>query len=586
MFDEGIDKEIDKEIESIDFGIELSKQGYYTSYLVKENKKKYIMSKYNPMETIQGVLDKIEYNRETTFIVIGYGFGYILEKLIGVIGEEVSCLIIEPNREFLYKQLECRPNNKYEEYKNIKIINGKKEELDTYLEDKVDFKSLYNMQFIIHHGYEEMYPCFIKNILLWIKEFRDTKIISQNTDKTLSKFFIKNIISNTSYIAKSNDIKQHKNKFKGVPAVIVSAGPSLDKNINLIQDFKGLIFTGGRSLSAILEQGIKPDFLVSIDASDISYDTLKKNKVNDIPLITVLQVNPQIVASNKGPKYFLNMPDISQEFLGIKLETLPVSGSVATLCLSTAYYMGCNPIIFIGQDMAFTGEKLHAGSCTIENEPDAINKYAGTRMIKEYYGGKVLSRSDYIGFLRWFEAFIKYYSDITYINATEGGAYIEGALHISFKEVINQYNPIQKVIIEHNQKPIFSEKEIKKCIKKELKKLKEDLVVVQEGYRLSKALLNEYEQYKGKNVNKIIKFNNQLQRVENNFINQEENKHFVGYLFDHMYKELIMYDEFKEKINESSFEKDMRIVKFNFEIYKRLVKAFKEMIQVIELNLF
>ena len=575
---------IKEEMSKIHFKIECSKlQDYYTSLLETENKKKYTISKYNPLQTVKELIQNIEYNKETIFIIIGYGFGYVLDRLLEKIGNKIHAIVIEPNKEFLEEQNKIIPVEKYTTYTNIKIIDGESwGTLKETFDRQIDFDFLYNTRIIMHYAYEEMYPIFLKELFLVIKEIRDAKILYQSTNKKLGKLFMGNIIKNVPYIAKGLDFRQHKDKYANIPALIVSAGPSLDKNIHLIKNFNGIILTGGRSLSAVLEQGVKPDYLVSIDASPISFDTLKDNKTNDIPLIAALQVNPQIVENNQAPQYFFNSPEISKELLGIDLPLLPLAGSVATLCLSTAHYMGCNPIIFIGQDMAFTGQKLHAGSCTIDNELDSVDKYRGTRLIKEYYGGQVLSRLDYIGFLRWFEEFIAYYKDAKYINATEGGAYIEGAEHISFEEAIKTYSPKDKVIIRHMNTHPNDENEIRIHIKKEVTKLKEDHKRAKQAYDLSKKLLKQYTLYKGTQIDNIIKLNNQLLKIEEYFLNDEQKESVGGYLFDHMYKELIIFDDYKEKIDETPYERDLRIATFNYEIYKNLVFSLKETIGLIE----
>lgn len=575
---------IKEEMDKIHFKIESSRiQGYYTSLLEKENKKKYTMSKYNPIQTVEELIHNIEYNKETIFIIVGYGFGYVLDRLIEKIGNEIHAIIIEPHKGFLEEENKFVPIEKYTAYPNVKIMDGENwVVLKTTFDTQIDFNFLYNTRIIMHHAYEEVYPVFLKEILLLIKEARDLKIIDQSTNKNLGKLFMGNILKNIPYIAKGLDFNKHKGKYANIPAVIVSAGPSLDKNIHLIKNFNGIILTGGRSLSAVLEQGVKPDFLASIDASPISFDTFKENKSNDIPLIAALQVTPQVVENNQAPQYFLNSPDISKELLGIDLPLLPLGGSVATLCLSAAHYMGCNPIIFIGQDMAFTGEKLHAESCTIDHEADGIDKYKGTRLIKEYYGGEVLSRADYISFLRWFEEFIVYYKEPTYINATEGGAYIEGAEHMPFEEVIKRYSLQNKVIVKHIQTQSNSENEIRMHINKEIGKLKEDYKRAKEAYGLSKQLLEQYTLYKGTQIDKIIKFNNQLLKIEEYFLKDKQKESIGEYLFDHMYKDLIMFDDYKEKIDETPYERDFRITSFNSEFYKHLVRALKETINLIE----
>ncbi len=39
---------------------------------------------------------------------------------------------------------------------------------------------------------------------------------------------------------------------------------------------------------------------------------------------------------------------------------LNLGGSVAHTCFGLAMHLGCDRVIFVGQDFAFTGDKMHA----------------------------------------------------------------------------------------------------------------------------------------------------------------------------------------------------------------------------------
>lgn len=47
------------------------------------------------------------------------------------------------------------------------------------------------------------------------------------------------------------------------------------------------------------------------------------------------------------------------------------------MCINTAIHLGCNPIIFIGQDLAYTNDKVHANFCEFTND-----KYKGEEILE------------------------------------------------------------------------------------------------------------------------------------------------------------------------------------------------------------
>ena len=62
-----------------------------------------------------------------------------------------------------------------------------------------------------------------------------------------------------------------QDKYKGKPAIIVSAGPSLRKNKHLLKEMAGkaVIIAVQTTLQPLLEMGIEPNFVTSLDYHDI-----------------------------------------------------------------------------------------------------------------------------------------------------------------------------------------------------------------------------------------------------------------------------------------------------------------------------
>ena len=129
--------------------------------------------------------------------------------------------------------------------------------------------------------------------------------------------------------------------------------------------------------------------------------------------------------------------------------------------------MGCNPIVLIGQDLAYTGSKCYAegtvyedlkvtgNEVSVASTEDAVKKIqASEESIKNrcralsgsiYYvkgqnGEMIPSSGDYAGFIKYFEEIAKTYkNEVTLINATEGGAQINGYKNMTLHDVIKRY---------------------------------------------------------------------------------------------------------------------------------------------------
>ena len=79
---------------------------------------------------------------------------------------------------------------------------------------------------------------------------------------------------------------------KDVPAIIVSAGPSLDKNLAEMINYKDklkdyFIIAGNRTLKTLINNNIKPDLLVTVDPNEITHEMINSSNYNDIPIVSI-----------------------------------------------------------------------------------------------------------------------------------------------------------------------------------------------------------------------------------------------------------------------------------------------------------
>lgn len=584
------------EIEAVSFKIEPAKRGNeYTLYLQKDTLKQYIFSRYNPREDALKMLEEDLGNKQSIWIIFGFAFGYVIDEIMTKVSDESRIIVIEPNETLLNEQLKVTQKEWLKERENIHFFCGDDFiKLQYIIKQVIPEEELNNMRIVYTEKYIGFYKGYYKAILEILDEAVTSKLINRNTIIKYAKTFFENIISNREYIRNSYDLSVYKEKYKNMPGLIVSGGPSLSKNIKFIKEFKGVIFTGTRTLTAILDEGVKPDFLVSVDPTDKIYQTLMENTENDISLITLDQSNHKVIASNKGRQYFIPTEKIAEELLGTNLEVnLSRGGSVATLCLSAAQYMGCNPIIFIGQDLANTDMKLHADICSNErnglgnneviDEGDLINR--GYKQIDGYDGEKVWSSSDLIYFLRWIEEFVECFKEIKFINATEGGAFIRGTINKRFKEVTEEYSNIQKIHMEDMQRQPYLEIDVEENIIKALDKLEKLKDLAKEAKDASEKLKKEYTQYEGRRNKKIRSLLNKIDKIEKKILTENKVKSVVEDLFDSAYYFVNCQKEQKEAINESEQDKNIRITSYNYNVYEALVGAIEEVIKIIKESL-
>ncbi|MEJ2081120.1 MAG: DUF115 domain-containing protein, partial [Acidobacteriota bacterium] len=174
----------------------------------------------------------------------------------------------------------------------------------------------------------------------------------------------------------------------------------------------------------------------------------------DAVLVYDIITTPEVVAAHEGAKAaFYSLPDGQwiDRFVAPHLGILRTGGSVANIAFDLAIRMGADPVILIGQDLAYTdglgnapgtyadrwAQKIPSG--WFEKSDDQIERLAERWPYCAYLRGKgrvsvpgidgrpVWTDRVLFGFLTWFEEAIRELGGKPrIIDATEGGALIAG----------------------------------------------------------------------------------------------------------------------------------------------------------------
>lgn len=272
--------------------------------------------------------------------------------------------------------------------------------------------------------------------------------IGGSTTKALGKTFLTNRFRHTATIHHHLLLEQLQNVFAGTPAIMVAGGPSLDKNIHLLPQTqeRAVIIATDTALPALIKHGIHPHFLTSIDSNNLTYEKFADVAPlsRDISLICSSWVNPKTVNIFPATQTFWTFTQKPIEawlntLLGGSLLTAGAT-TVAHLNLIAAQILGCDPIIFLGQDLAFPAKASHANGTVLQGYSPASGKetLAAGETVRGVDGSILQTNRSFLSMKKHFELSISK-SDKTYINATEGGADIKGTQILSLQETLAQY---------------------------------------------------------------------------------------------------------------------------------------------------
>lgn len=506
------------------FEIEKSKDNYNILKILDGDKCKYIGSKYNQKREIDKLINEVRpFTEKDIYIIFGLSFGEHIKELISKNNFNNKILVIDVLNDWCEY---CSAESEISEIlkgKNITLGKTVDEVKKFFRENVNDF----NIDWV-KIGYYGKYDCIFKEELKEILEFiRDEfylRVSNKNTKIYFSEKWYETLTQNLKYIVNSIPVNRLENKYKNKPAVIVSAGPSLDKNI---RELKGkdnlLVFSGGRTIKPLLENNIEPSLLGVVDPGEISYDLVSDYMESlKCPLLFYEGTNERVVKEHKGEKVFYTSNEFIRKVFNERIVDFALGGSIAHALTLFAAYIGCNPIVFIGQDLAYTEDKYHSNSSN-RRVHNKLDKGENFFYVDDINGNKVKTSPILNDFRIVLEEIIKLFPETKFINATEGGANIKGTEVKNLKETIKSLNEeIVEFKIDINQNY-----EVQKNIILELNKSVETFFELKRVSKKGLYLLDELISYYNKNPHKVEKLLKDLDEVDNNIKKYIKELHIV-----------------------------------------------------------
>lgn len=178
----------------------------------------------------------------------------------------------------------------------------------------------------------------------------------------------RNFLSNRSAIQRNPGVIALKNRFRDIPCIVVGAGPSLDKNIRYLRKAceKAIILCCDAALKPLLSHNIIPNFVVVLDPQEEIARFLSNVPQSGITLVVPTIVHPNILELWQGDILFFNKfaPDIPTlveiQKVVPQVGILTPGGTVLSVTYDLAFQAGCNPILFVGQDLSYPKKNSHS----------------------------------------------------------------------------------------------------------------------------------------------------------------------------------------------------------------------------------
>jgi hypothetical protein len=536
--------------EDVAKNIEESKKPDWVTMIRSENKMdNFLISHINKQLPAYSLKDPLEgcekykkkdFLKENASFYIGAGMGHILYDILKKKEDKHHIVLVEPELWFIKKAFETYDLTKWIKDRTLIIISSS---------NKDDISALFGIfeQTIIIESWSllterytmlkiDIYSEIVGFILQMINQIQ----CNVGTVMQAGAQIAQNDIANLPYVIRHRGVAELKDLYKNKPCVLVSTGPSLSKNIHLLKEKREniIIIAVAQALRVLLAYDITPDFICTVDYGDVNEEHFKGLWDVDVPLVALNRSFAPILKKWQGPKFI----GVSRVFgadgtiVGYLQDkgVLDQGGSVSHYCFGLATHLGCSPIIFTGQDLAFENDKSHiplvdAGG-RIETKDDGsidwliddprsllqtekgtgkkdnknIHTMGSAIPIEGYFGDTVITNAGLRSFLTAFENLIRNYPDIKFINSTEGGAKITGAEQLTLKDTLTKYcrKPIGKKKIERLKKYCSGWKtEIKRAVEI----LKSDMEILDDVKKNAELGIEANEKIKTEKNKSVIK---------------------------------------------------------------------------------
>ncbi len=399
-----------------------TKTGDFSVKVIANDRTFFLHSRYNPRKEAEDLVSNFEIpNDSCKLLIVGIGAGYHVAQFLERY-PDISIFVIEFNHLYaLWAQ------------ENLPLVNT------IIHNDKVTFlysSNLFKLKnYLIDYLVKSSYELFIykpsleliedKSIKFWFKQVRLLTTSFNNQKEKLEENF------NSNLFYQNNGLSQFMNQFNSMPFILISAGPSLLKQMGLLKKMaetkKFVIACVGTSYKVLHEFGITPNFVMISDANAEIIKQFDFEYNCEIPLFFLSTANHHVVQNYRGPKFIVWQKGFhpAEKWAAITQEPLiNTGGSVATCLLDLIVYLGAKSVALVGQDLAFTDNQTHSkgihSNKTVQITESLIE-------INDFYQQKkVYTPLNLYSYRIWFENYALTVKDRGMLwNCTEGGAYIE-----------------------------------------------------------------------------------------------------------------------------------------------------------------
>lgn len=420
-----------------------------------------VHSSYNPQRAAKHICDKMMLSDNKNVIVFGIGMAYELKEMIKK-DKLRKFIFIEPDMEIFKCMLQytditsffnSNNNIRFIMYDNSNDISGN---LLNLIKEDIDLST----EFFILPFYKIVYKELIEQSIKEFKKRLDNFKVNMATHLYFHEQWFLNYGKGLKYLKESCPIEELKGAFKGIPAIIAAAGPSIKYNLESLKKIAGkvVLASAGTGINILENNKIKANIIALIDGAPDESLLVRNLVINkETSIFYGSMVYDEVLDYCSKYRFLLNV-DVMDNYIrknfGLENKFSFSAPSVANIIAGYLGYLGCNPIILLGQDLCYSSGLNYAEGSIFTKKIDEkeLKKY---EIMKNVRGDDVYTTKSFLSMRNAMEFIInKMFPNTIFYNGTRDGLPIKGAKNIEFDSYVEYYinyntnNNIDNVLLD------------------------------------------------------------------------------------------------------------------------------------------
>ncbi len=326
---------------------------------------KLLHSKLDPEREARRIVEQALDSSAQVHIFLGFGLGYHIEAYLQRYTESLA-VVVEQNPAILRRAMETRDLSHLLVDRRLQLLL--RPDIDELRGFLAPF-SQKSFDLVALDQFTRSAPGYYRGVGQAVEEIGPRRRVNMATLSRFGRLWVRNLARNLSSIAEAEDVGVLRERFEGIPALLLAAGPSLDEVLPQMEELRRrcLIIAVDTAAGALISSGHAPDIVVVVDPQywntrhldaaagreELLSRSILVSESSTHPTVFRLPVLRLFMGGSLFP-----LGEYLEAAVGGRVK-LGAGGSVATTAWDLASFIGARRIYTAGLDLGFPEGRTH-----------------------------------------------------------------------------------------------------------------------------------------------------------------------------------------------------------------------------------